>query len=286
MTPLIAVLGATGNVGSAVASTLIQKGATVRVLGRRRTELRARFARAEAVRLDLSDRNQFAAALEGVTGLFVIRPPAAHSVDDALMAFLETAERAGVQHVVFSSVAGAGEQTWLPHAKIERHLTSLRMKWTLLRPGFFLQNLEDAYRRDIRRDDRIYVPAGDAQVAWIDARDVGEAGAVCLLDPDTHAGRAYHLTGSQALGFDEIARILTDVLGRDIRYDPAAIPAYAVHLLVRHQLGLIQTVVQTYLHADLRRGTATPVTPDLEQVLGHAPRSARDYIQDRAARLK
>ncbi len=286
MAPLIAVLGATGNVGSAAARALIRRGADVRVLGRRRTELRARYARAEAVRLDLSDRKQFDAALEGVTGLFVIRPPAAHSVDDALMAFLESAERAGVQHVVFSSVAGAGEQTWLPHAKIERHLTSLRMKWTLLRPGFFLQNLEDAYRRDIRRDDRIYVPADDAQVAWIDARDVGEAVAVCLLDPDAHSGQAYHLTGSEALGFDEIARILTDVLGRDIRYEPASIPAYAVHLLVQHRLGLIQTIVQTYLHADLRRGTAAPTTPDLERLLGRTPRSARDYVRDHVAQLK
>ena len=283
MSPIFAVLGATGNVGSAVADTLIERGARVRVLGRHEDELRARFPGAQAVALDVLDLAGHSAALGGVTGLFVIRPPAARSVDGALMALLSAAERASVQHVVFSSVAGAGEQTWLPHAKIERHLATLNMKWTLLRPGFFLQNLQDAYRRDIQRDDRIYVPAADAQVAWIDARDIGEAAAACLLDSDAHDGRAYHLTGSQALGFGDIARILTDVLGRPIRYDAASIPGYAFHLLARHRLGLIQTLVQTYLHADLRRGTAAPVTRDLELLLGHAPRTARDYAEDSKA---
>ncbi len=283
MASTIAVMGATGNVGSAAAHTLIRRGAHVRVLGRRRAELRARLPRADAARLDLFDPAGFASALEGVSGLFVIRPPSSRAVDDAVMALLDAAERAGVGHVVFSSVAEAGEKTWLPHAKIERHLTTLGTKWTLLRPGFFLQNIEDAYRRDIRRDDRLYVPAGDAQVAWIDARDIGEAAAACLLDPDAHAGRAYHLTGSQAIGFGEIACLLTDVLGRPIRYDAASIPGYAFHLLARHRLGLVQTLIQTYLHADLRRGTAEPVTPDLERLLGHAPRTAHDYLEDRAA---
>ncbi len=280
MPSLFAVFGATGNVGSAVANTLVQRGADVRVLGRRRTELRARFTQAEPVRLDLLDPTQFAAALDGVTGLFVIRPPAARSADKRLLDFLDAAEHAGVRHVVFSSVAGAGEQTWLPHAKIEQHLTTLRMKWTLLRPGFFLQNLKGAYRRDIRHDDRVYVPADDAQVAWIDTRDIGKAAAICLLDAESHANRAYHLTGPQEQTFAEIASTLSDVLGRPIRYDAASIPAYALHLLSVHRLGLVQTLIQTYLHADLRRGTAALITPDLERLLGHAPRTARDYIED------
>jgi uncharacterized protein YbjT (DUF2867 family) len=282
MSDLFAVVGASGNLGSAAADALLARGATVRVLGGDLPGLKVRFPAADVARLDLLDETTFAGALDGVTGLFVLRPPAAGGIDAALQSFLDAAERLGVRHVVFSSVAGADEKTWLPHAKIEQHLSTRSLERTLLRPGFFLQNLETAYRVDIKRDDRLYVPAADAEVAWIDTRDIGEAAAVCLLDPDAHAGQAYHLTGEETRTFGEIADLLTEVLGRPIRYQPASVGGYAFHLLVRHQMSVVQTLVQTYLHTDLRRGTASVVTPDLPRLLGRSPRTARRYIQDHA----
>jgi uncharacterized protein YbjT (DUF2867 family) len=278
----IAVLGATGNIGSACTSALLARGASVRVLGPDPDALRTRFPGAEPVHLDLFAPETFGPAVQGAAALFALRPPAVADVDQTLNAFLGAAERAGVGHVVFSSVAGADERLWLPHAQVERHLAGLPLRTTLLRPGFFLQNLEDAYRLDIREDDRLYVPSGDARVAWIDARDIGEAAAACLLDPDAHAGRAYHLTGAQALGFEQVAQLLTAALGRPIRYQPASVVGYVWHLLARRRLGLMQTLVQTYLHADLRRGAAEPVTSDLTRLLHRSPRTAADYVRDRA----
>lgn len=279
----VAVLGATGNIGSACSDALLARGAQVRVLGRDPDRMRERFPGADAVRFDLLEPATFAPALRGARSLFVIRPPAASNVDRALAAFLDAAEQAGVEHVVFSSVAGAEERAWLPHARIERHLEGLTLGATLLRPGFFMQNLEDAYRADIRDDDRIYVPAGRARVAWIDTRDIGDAAAVCLLDSATHDGRAYHLTGAEALPFVQVVDVLARVLGRPIRYDAASIAGYLWHLLVRRRMGVVQALVQTYLHADLRRGTAEPVTPDLERLLGRPPRTVSEYVRDHAS---
>ena len=54
---------------------------------------------------------------------------------------------------------------------------------TLLRPGFFAQNLQDAYRRDIREEPRLHVPAGRGRVAFVDLRDPGEVAAMALIDP-------------------------------------------------------------------------------------------------------
>ena len=44
--------------------------------------------------------------------------------------------------------------------KVERHLVESGLGWTMLRAGFFAQNLADAYRQDIVEGGRIVLPAG------------------------------------------------------------------------------------------------------------------------------
>ncbi|MBD7958120.1 NmrA family NAD(P)-binding protein [Microbacterium sp. Sa4CUA7] len=94
----------------------------------------------------------------------------------------------------------------------------MKAPYTFLRPNFFMQNLSTTYRDDIRYRDEIYVPAGHAFTAFIDARDIGAVAAAVFRDPDRHVGKAYTLSGEQTLTYRSVARILTRVLGRTIRY--------------------------------------------------------------------
>jgi uncharacterized protein YbjT (DUF2867 family) len=163
----------------------------------------------------------------------------------------------------------------VPHHRVETHLRASGVGWTILRPGFFAQNLADAYRADITRQDRIYVPAGDGRVAFVDTRDIGEVAARILLAPTEHAGRGYLLTGREAPTFTQVAESLTRELDRRIRYEPASVLGYARHLR-RQGLPAAQVVVQTVLHAGLRRGDAATVDPALEALLGRRPRTIDD----------
>lgn len=191
------------------------------------------------------------------------------------------AAAAGVGHVVYSSVAGAESNPIVPHHRIESHLESSPLAWTMLRPGFFAQNLATAYAADIRGDDRIHVPAGDGEVAFVDARDLGEVAAIVLADPTPHVGRGYTLTGPRAVTFAEVAASLSGVLGRPIRYEPATIVGYLRHL-GRRGLPVPQRLVQTVLHVGLRRGDAADVDPTLARLLGRPARDIDDYLADHA----
>lgn len=281
--PLTLVTGASGNVGAAVVDDLVARGMGVRTgepdparVGDRAPGVKTG---AEAVRLDLTDPATFAPALSGVDRVFLIRPPAIARVGPTINAFIDAAVAAGVAHVVFSSVAGAETNRIVPHHRIETHLTSSGIGWTLLRPGFFAQNLATAYRTDIREDDRLYVPAGDGRVAFVDTRDVGELAAIVMADPAPHADRAYTLTGPRAVTFAEVVALLTAILERPIRYEPASIVGYVRHL--GHQgLPVPQRLVQTLLHAGLRRGDAEQVDPTLGRLLGRPARHLADYISD------
>jgi uncharacterized protein YbjT (DUF2867 family) len=275
----VLVLGATGNLGGATARALLHAGLPVRVAGRDASRLPSRFPGATTATLNLADPRTFEAALAGCGGMFLVRPPQIARVGPTLNALVDTAVRIGVGHVVFASVTGADTNRIVPHHRVETHLRTAGLPWTILRPGFFAQNLAGAYRRDIRDDGRIVLPAARGRAAFVDTRDVGDVAAAILADPGPHRGAAYVLTGPQALGFDTVAEILTGALGRPIRYQPVSVPGYLRHLR-RSGTPWPPALVQTVLHTGLRYGQAETVDPTLGRLLGRPPRTLAEYVHD------
>lgn len=282
MTGPVLVVGASGNVGGAAARSLAAVGIGVRVAGTDAEALSRRFPSADAVRLDLHDASTFEPAVTGADGLFLVRPPSIATVGATLNALLDAAGRAGVRHVVFSSVTGADTNRLVPHHRVEQHLRRSGLSWTILRPGFFAQNLADAYRDDIVREGRILLPAGDGRAAFVDVRDIGDVAAHVFADPAPHRTAAYVLTGPRAIGFAEVAQILGAELGHPIRYQTTSALRYATH--VRHQgRPWLQAIVQTVLHTGLRRGDAATVDPTSASLLGRPPRTLERYVHDNRA---
>lgn len=275
----VLVTGASGNVGGAVVRSLLERGVPVRAAGSDPAALERRHPGAVGVRLDLLDPTTFEPAVAGTASLFLIRPPAISRVGPTLNALVDVAVRRGVGHVVFSSVTGADTNRVIPHHRVETHLAATAPSWTLLRPGFFSQNLADAYRTDVVRDDRIVLPAGAGRAAFIDARDIGEAAAVCLADPTAHRGAAYVLTGPRAIDFTEVAAILSRETGRTITYRSVGALAYLRHVRAQGR-PFAQAVVQTVLHTGLRRGQAEAVDPTLPRLLGRPARTLEEYVHD------
>jgi len=229
--------------------------------------------------LDFLDPSTFRAAVYGCHSVFLLRPPAVSNTRRTLNPFLDVARAEGVRQVVFLSVAGAADNPLVPHHAVEQHLRHGPEGWTILRPGFFAQNLGDAYRDDVLHDNRLFVPAGAGRAAFVDVRDVAEVAVEALVNRASHRGQTYTLTGPEPLSFADAAAILSRETSRAIRYQPASIPAYFHHL--RHRgMPVVQILVQTVLHVGLRFGQAETVDATLARLLGHPPRTLRDYVRD------
>jgi len=274
----ILVTGANGNVGRAVVDALRARGQ------RARPALRSPGSDPEAVAFDFLRPESFGPALEGAGGLFLLRPPPISDVKPTLNALVDAALDRGVRRIVFLSVIGAEERGYIPHAKVEKHLIERKADWSFLRAGFFAQNLGDAYLEDIRDHSELFVPAGAGKAAFVDVRDLGEV-AARLFAEDGHAGVAYTLTGPEALSFDEVAALLTEALGRPIRYARPGVLRYVARLR-RRGLPLTQAIVQAVLHVGLRFGQAEKVDPTLASLLDHPPRTLARYVAEHADRWR
>ncbi|MEV0589325.1 SDR family oxidoreductase [Nonomuraea sp. NPDC050310] len=272
----VLVTGATGRVGRHVAQTLAQAGLPVR---------RATTSPRESsdVRFSFTDPTTFHDAFRGVDRMFLMRPPQIGNVRRDMFPAMDAARRMGVRRVVLLSLQGAERNPVVPHHRLESWLRASGQEWTFVRAGFFLQNLSMTHAREIREDGVIMVPAGRGRTSFVDARDVAGVAALALRE-DGHADRAYIPTGARALTYAEVARTLTDVVGKPIHYGDPGPLAYWRHAR-RHGLPvpMTMTMITLALYSACRFGLAAGVTDDVRRLLGREPISLRRFAEDERA---
>jgi len=280
MNGTVLVTGATGNVGGEVVAELLRAGRQVRaaVPGHELGTAHRRFGpEVEVVPFDFEEPDSYQTALEGAGAVFLMRPPHLSAVRRIMGPFLRFAAGHGSPHLVVLSVLGAGGNPLVPHHAMEKLVRRSELPYTVLRPSFFMQNLSTQYREDIRRGE-IFVPAGRGRTSFIDVRDIA-AVAVRVMGREEHFGRAYNLTGSQALCYREVARLFTEVLGRPVRYLDPTPREFQQRLRAQ---GVAEDFIRVLrgIYFTARIGLAARVTPDAERLLGHPPISLERFVRD------
>ena len=278
---MILITGASGNVGKEVLKQIVPTGANVRAAFQTVTKAAAAPSGVEIVTMDYNQPQTLQAALKGVEKVFLVGPPTANLPVLERKA-IDEIKRSGVRHVVKLSAMGGRDAIFLrQHADSEDYIKSSGVAYTFLRPNGFMQNFVTYNGATINSQNAFYGSQGEGKVSHIDLRDIA-AVAVKTLTEDGHQGKTYTLTGPEALSNPRVAEILSEDTGREIKYVDltaeqfkqallgAGLPEWSANALVDLQ--------QFY-----RRGGASAVTRDVEQLLGRKPISfeqfSRDYAQ-------
>jgi len=281
---MIVVTGATGNVGRSLVRTLAAGGEQVTATSRGISGADA----PEGVRhqrADLIDPESLRPVLEGADALFLQSGgPSAHLLNPRDI--VDVAKAGGVRRVVLLSSQGVATRPQsASHGEtaraIEDAVRQSGMDWTVLRPGGFDSNAY-AWAESVRTRREIAAPFADIGLPTIDPDDIAEVAAAALRE-DEHAGQIYELTGPVLSTPRRRAEEIAAVLGEPVRFSEQTRDEARAQML----RFMPEPVVETTLSI---LGAPNPaeqrVSPDVERVLGRAPRTFAEWAQGHIAAFR
>ncbi len=239
----ILVIGATGKQGSHVVQHLLSDGWFVRGLTRNTSKPGARqLARmgVEIITADLRDDESVGKALEGVYGVYYMLPLAKWAPAAGLR-LAEQAQRARVQHLVFSSVGGAERDVSVAHfvdkQKVENRIKQLGMPATILRPVAYMDALANPRAlRLVLGFLKTFMPP-DKKFQMIALEDIGAFAAQVFSRPEYYIGKSLELAGDE-MTVPELEDAIRDVTGQEAKY--YTIPKWVIHILPKIGREMIQ----------------------------------------------
>ncbi len=275
--PALAVTGATGWVGGLVAADLAGRGIAQRLVVRDPDRAPV-LPGAGAVRSSYADGEASRTALAGVSTLFMVSASESETRRAEHLCFVEAAADAGVDHVVYLSFVGAAPDATFTlardHHATEEAIRASGMGWTFLRDNLYLEFVEGM----AGADGVIRGPAGTGRAAVVSHPDVARAAVAVLLDPTSHRGATYDLTGPESLGLAQMAATIAEATGRDVRFhDETVAEAYRSRAAYDAPDWQVEAWVSTY--TAIRAGELDGVSSDVEQLTGRPPLSLRDHLR-------
>lgn len=274
---MIVVTGATGNVGRPLVQALAAAGVRVTAISRAVPDAAVPDGVAHR-QADLTDPESLRPIFDGADALFLHDGGASAQLLSP-RDILDVAKASGVGRVVvLSSIGVATRPESASHGgmmrAIEDAVRQSAMDWTILRPGGFNSNAY-AWAETVRTQRTVAAPFGDVGLPTIDPADIAEVAAAALRQ-DGHAGQVYELTGPALTTPRQRAEAIADVLGEPIRFVEQTRDEARAHML----RFMPEPVVETTLDAIGEPNPAEQrISPDVERVLGRAPRTFADWVQ-------
>ena len=279
MSKAILVVGGTGNVGRPLVAELVAKGEKVRIASRNPDSVRVDGA--TAVHVDLARPDTLETAFDGVDRTYVLAPAGNADHVGVLRPVIDKAARHGAK-VVLQTAIGINADDNIPLRQVELRLEKSGIPYVILRPNWFADNFATYWLHDVLNGE-IRVPAGDGKTSFVDTRDIA-ASAAAALTTDKFDNHSFDLTGPEAFGYAEAARMLSAATGRQISYRSIedapfidALQAAGLNAAYAHMLAAIFYPV--------REGWTAPVTDAVETLTGEKPRTLKAYIEENAQKF-
>jgi uncharacterized protein YbjT (DUF2867 family) len=264
----ILVIGATGNIGRHVVAGLEARGADVRGLSR-------------ATGGDLTQPSTLHSALSDVDTVFLLWPFLSSAGAPEVVDVIASHAR---RVVYVSALSVRDDRTpeengvW---GQVEDAIRRSSLEWTFLRVGGLATNAL-GWTAAVRAGQPVRLPYAKAARSLIHERDVADV-AVRALTEDGHTGKAYLLTGPEAIAQDEQVRILGTVAGRPTQVEEISREEARTEMLAWASPEFADGALDYWR---MLVDTPEPVIDTVRELTGHPARTFARWAQDHADDLR
>jgi NAD(P)H dehydrogenase (quinone) len=277
-----AVTGATGQLGSLVIDSLLDRGVPsteIVAVARDASKATALHDKGVEVRTaDYADPTALRAALTGVDKLLLVSGSEVGRRVEQHVNVIEAAEQSGVQLIAYTSLLNADRSniSLAPeHQATEARLAESSVPSALLRNGWYWENYAAAIPQAVE-SGKLYGAAGEGRLAAATRCDFAAA-AAAVLTLDDQGGKIYEL-GGERLTYTGFAEAISEISGTEVTYQDLPQADYAAAL---EQAGLPGPVAAMLADADagIARGELDTASGDLQALIGRKPTPVSEVIK-------
>ncbi|KAF8899798.1 hypothetical protein CPB84DRAFT_1681057 [Gymnopilus junonius] len=210
----ILITGGTGKTGFRLAQLLHENDHSI-LLASRSGKAPAPF---RSVKFDWSEAKTFENPFKAdpnIDKIYLIAPPIFDSLP-TVKPFIDLAISKGVKRFVHGS-SSTMDKGDIVDGKVHEYLVDVGVDYAIIRPTWFTDNSGTFYLSSIRDKDEIPTVAEDGRVAFVGVDDIAKAAYDALVS-DKSPNTEFFVVGPQLYSYDEVAGLLTDLLGRKISH--------------------------------------------------------------------
>ncbi|MBD8490681.1 SDR family oxidoreductase [Echinicola sp. CAU 1574] len=286
------ITGATGELGSLIINFLSKKASTsdIAVLVRDTQSEKARQYATQGFDVrqgDYNDPDSLIKAFEGIEQLFLVSGNDIEARIKQHETVIKSAIENQVEHILYTSTVRKVEDSSAPlfpvvnsHRLTEESIIASGMNYTILRHNLYAEviPLFIGGREQILQTKNIFLPSENGKCNFVARKDLAEAEANILAEPEQHKNKIYEFNGNEALDFETISELLSEILKARVTYhspdintfestmENAGLPSEIIGMLAMFSMGIAS-------------GEFEQDKSDLEIILGRKAQSIKTFIQ-------
>ena len=280
----ILVTGATGNLGSSVIETLLKNIPAQNISALVREEEKILEIKAKGINVFQGDYDNVPALESAMANVDTVLLISAGDQGNRMQQHrnvIDTAKKLGVKNIAYTSRAMRNRET-LAHQLMEEHfltedyIKASGLNYTIFRNTLYMDVLPLFVSKKVF-ETGIYQPAGDGKVAFALRKEMGEAMANVLSNEDCK-NKTYKFTNNEAYSFYDIAKELTTLSGKKVKYHPVDISTFQERM---RPTGIPESMLQKVVefNTDIKNGQEDEITNDLENKLGRKPTTLKEGLK-------
>jgi NAD(P)H dehydrogenase (quinone) len=230
---------------------------------------------------DFEDPASLQRALAGVDRLLIISLPRVGERVPHHLAAVDAAAAAGVKHVLYTSITDPSDSNpayvAAEHRATEDHMRASGLAWTFLRNSIYTEMLVPTAQAALA-GGTLLTNIGGGATSYVSRADCAAA-AAAVLTGEGHEGKAYDITGPEALGAEAQAALFAEFGGKEVTVTHVDDDAWVAAMVEHAGMGEPAARIYASFGEAARRGYADSVSTAVRDLTGREPIDARDVLR-------